>query len=288
MIGAYAALAASMAMVGANVVVLKILAGHLPLFVILFLRTGLAALVILPFARPRLPGPRVLGNLVLQAGLGTVVYNALLLAGLQRAGAVQAGLVLATLPAVIALGAALLLRETLAGRQWLAVMLAGGGIAALAGGGGGFNFTGGVLVFGAVCGEAAYALLARKAAGALPLLQATFWMQAASAAFTLPFAAATVAQARFTPGILALLALHSLTSSLLAILLWYYGMRRVKAGIAGTFTALLPATATLCGVAILGEAFTRGDAIGLAALVASMLLLVQRRREPPCSRKASA
>lgn len=288
MIGAYAALAASMAMVGANVVVLKILAGHLPLFVILFLRTGLAALVILPFARPRLPAPRVLGNLVLQAGLGTVVYNALLLAGLQRAGAVQAGLVLATLPAVIALGAALLLRETLAGRQWLAVMLAGGGIAALAGGGGGFNFAGGVLVFGAVCGEAAYALLARKAAGALPLLQATFWMQAASAAFTLPFAAATVAQAHFTPGVLALLALHSLTSSLLAILLWYYGMRRVKAGIAGTFTALLPATATLCGVAILGEAFTRGDAIGLAALVASMLLLVQRRRDPPCSRKASA
>lgn len=288
MIGAYAALAASMAMVGANVVVLKILAGHLPLFVILFLRTGLAALVILPFARPRLPAPRVLGNFVLQAGLGTVVYNALLLAGLQRAGAVQAGLVLATLPAVIALGAALLLRESLAGRQWLAVMLAGGGIAALAGGGGGFNFAGGVLVFGAVCGEAAYALLARKAAGALPLLQATFWMQAASAAFTLPFAAATVAGGRFTPGILALLALHSLTSSLLAILLWYYGMRRVKAGIAGTFTALLPATATLCGVAILGEAFTRGDAIGLAALVASMLLLVQRRRDPPCSRKASA
>lgn len=282
MIAAYAALAASMAMVGANVVILKILAEHLPIFVILFLRSGLAAVLIAPFARVRrLPPRRVLGNLMLQAAFGTLAYNILLLAGLQRTGAVQAGLVLATLPSVIALGAAIGLGERLMPRQWLAVGLAALGIAALAHGGGGFSLTGDGLVFGAVCGEAVYALLARRAAGSLPIMQATFWMQAASAVLCLPTALGQFPEARLTFMVVGLLVVHSLTVSLLALLLWYHGMKTVKAGVAGAFTALLPATATLAGVAVLGEAFTGSDAVGLAVLLASILLIVLPNRAPP-------
>ena len=290
MIAAYASLALSMMMVGVNVVILKVLAGHLPIFVILGLRSVLAALVLAPFARVRWsPGRRVLGNLALQAGFGTLAYNVLLLAGLQRTGAVQAGLVLATLPAVIALGAAILLREGLSWLQWLAVGLAGLGIAALARGGGGFSLLGDGLVFGAVCGEAVYALLARRAAGQLPVEQASFWMQAASAVFSMPLAIVQFPAAHFTMGIAALLVVHSLTASLLALLLWYHGMKRVKAGVAGAFTALLPATATLAGVVILGEAFTRGDALGLVALLCSIVLIVSPQfRLRPWSRKARA
>ncbi|MCW8307917.1 DMT family transporter [Acidiphilium sp. PA] len=290
MIAAYASLALSMMMVGANVVILKILAGDLPIFVILGLRSVLAALVLAPFARVRwIPGRRVLGNLVLQAGFGTLAYNVLLLAGLQRTGAVQAGLVLATLPAVIALGAAILLREGLSWRQWLAVGLAGLGIAALARGGGGFSLIGDGLVFGAVGGEAVYALLARRAAGQLPVAQASFWMQVASAVFCMPLAIVQIPAAHFTLGIGLLLVVHSLTSSLLALLLWYHGMKRVKAGVAGAFTALLPATATLAGVVILGEAFTQGDAVGLVALLCSIVLIVSPQvRLRPWSKKASA
>lgn len=275
MLFACAELALSMMMVGANVVILKILADHLPIFVILLLRTGFAALVLAPFARlPRLPNRRVFANLLLQAVFGTLAYNAFLLAGLARTGAVQAGLVLATLPAVIALGAAFLLRERLAPRHWLAVGLAAAGMAALARGGGGFSLLGDALVFCAVCGEAAYALLARRAAGALPVLQATFWMQAAGAVLSAPFAIAQLHAARLTPPVLGLLAVHSLTTSVFAVLLWYRGMKHVPAGLAGAFTALLPATAALCGILILGESFTRGDMLGFAVLLVSMLLIV--------------
>lgn len=271
-------LALSMMMVGANVVILKILADHLPIFVILTLRTGFAALLLAPFARlPRVPHRRIFGNLLLQAAFGTLAYNAFLLAGLARTGAVQAGLVLATLPAVIALGAAFLLREHLAPRHWFAVGLAAMGMAVLARGGGGFSLLGDALVFCAVCGEATYALLARRAAGALPVLQATFWMQAASAVLSAPFAVAQIQNVRLTPFVFGLLVIHSLTASVFAVLLWYHGMKRVPAGLAGAFTALLPATAALCGILILGEVFTRGDLLGFAALLVSMLLILWAR-----------
>ncbi|MGC9271426.1 DMT family transporter [Acidiphilium sp.] len=291
MIGAYASLALSMMMVGANVVILKILAGHLPIFVILALRSVLAAALLAPFARVgRWPARRVLGNLVLQAGFGTLAYNVLLLAGLRHTGAVQAGLVLASLPAVIALGAAIGLGERLTRVQWGAVLLAGLGVAALARGGGGFSLAGDGLVFGAVCGEAVYALLARRAAGALPVLQASFWMQAASAVFCVPLAVGQWPAAHFTVEIGGLLVVHSLTASLFALLLWYHGMKRVKAGIAGAFTALLPATAAVAGVVVLGERVTMGDMVGLVALLGSIGLIVlpQRRRDRPWSRSASA
>jgi len=279
---AYVALAASMMLVGANVVILKLLASHLPIFVILFLRATLATLLVAPFARlHHLPNRRVAGNLMLQAAFGTLAYNSLLLAGLQRTGAVQAGLVLATLPSVIALGAAIGLGERLDAGQWVAVGLAALGIAALAHGGGGFSLAGDGLIFGAVCGEAIYALLARRAAGALPLFQAIFWMQAASAVFCLPLALFQLPHASFTPAIGILLIVHSLTTSLFALLLWYHGMKRVKAGVAGAFTALLPATATLAGVAVLGEAFTVADAVGFVVLLTSILLIVLPTTRPP-------
>lgn len=274
--------------VGCNVVLLKILSAHLPVFTLLFLRTSLAALCLAAMVRPRLPARRTLLILVMQAASGTLVYNGLMVAGLHYTGAVQAGLVLASMPAVIALGAALFLNELLKPLQWVAVLFAGLGIGALAHGGGGFSLLGDSLIFGAVCGEAGYALFARRAAGLLPVMQATFWMQAAGAALTAPVALFQLSRITPTWPVAGLLALSSLTSSVLAVIMWYYGVRRVQAGIAGTFTALLPATATLMGVFVLAEPFTRGDALGFIALFISMILILRPQRRPPWSKKASA
>ena len=77
-----------------------------------------------------MPGRRVLRNLFLQAAAGTVLYNVALLAGLRLTTALEGGLVLATLPAVIALGSALWLGERIAPRGWAAVALAAGGMGA--------------------------------------------------------------------------------------------------------------------------------------------------------------
>lgn len=270
-----------MILTGANVAVAKALAAALPVPLILGLRCLIACAVLLPLALWRDGVPRargaVLWNLLLQAATGTVLYNAALLAGLRHTTALEGGLVLATMPAVVALGSALWLRESVPPRGWAAVVLAAGGMAAIVlarGGGGEGSALGNALIFLGVCGEAAYVLLAKRAAGALPLLTASLWMQGFSAALILPaWLPEAGATARLAdPFLLILLVLHALTASVFSLLLWYGGLRRATAGTAGVLTAFLPATAAVTAILFLGEVPTLAHALGFALLLASILL----------------
>jgi len=280
-----------MVLVGANVGVAKLLAEALPIPLIACLRCALACLVLWPLARAMegaapLPARAVLRNLFLQALFGTALYNAGLLAGLRLTTALEGGLVLATLPAVVALGAALWLRERLAPRQWAAAALAAGGMAAITlarpggGGTGDGHALGNLLVFAGVCGEAAYVLLAKRIAGRVPVIRASLIMQGFSALVLLPFALPGIgaAAALAEPRLAALLVFHSLTASVLCLLLWYAGLKRVPAGVAGVFTAFLPASAALTAVALLGERFGAVHAVGFVLMGASVLLATWPRR----------
>jgi drug/metabolite transporter (DMT)-like permease len=288
MLLAYAQLALSMALVGANVAVAKLLAESLPIALIAGLRCALAVALLWPLARAmegRVAVPRrVLWNLALQAAFGTVIYNAGLLAGLRLTTALEAGLILATLPAVVAVGGALWLRERLPARQWAAVALAAFGMAALtlarvAGDGQG-SLLGNLLVFGGVCGEAMYVLLAKRIAGQVPVVTATLWMQVFSLAMLLPFCLPVIAgvAALAEPEVSALLVFHALTASVLCLLLWYAGLKRAPAGIAGVFTAFLPASAALVAILVLGEPATMIHAAGFFLLMGSLLLATWPKR----------
>lgn len=279
---AYAQLALSMTLVGANVGVAKLLAEALPIPLIAFLRCGLACLVLWPLAltiegRVRVGHP-ALRNLALQALFGTALYNAGLLAGLRLTTALEGGLVLATLPAVVALGSALWLRERLAPRQWAAAALAAGGMAAITlarlGGEGQGSVLGNALVFAGVCGEAIYVLLAKRISGRVPVITASLWMQGFSALLLLPFAVpGTGAVVELAQPLLGgLLLFHSLTASVLCLLLWYAGLQRVPAGVAGIFTGFLPAAAAVTAVMVLGERFTTVHVVGFALTGGSLVL----------------
>lgn len=283
MIGAYAMLAASMSLVGANVPVAKLLAEDLPIPLIAHLRCLIACAVLWPLMRamePRgRPSGEVLRNLFWQAGFGTALYNAGLLAGLRFTTALEGGLVLATLPAVVAVGAALWLGERLGARGWAAAALATLGMAAInavrASTGGEGSVLGNALVFAGVIGEAVYVLLAKRAAGRVGVVTAAFWMQVFSALQLAPFAALSLpwlAPGAATGRNAALLLFHALTASVLCLLLWYGGVRRARASVAGVFSAFLPATAALLGVVVLGETFTAVHGLGLLVMLASILL----------------
>jgi drug/metabolite transporter (DMT)-like permease len=275
-------LALSMMMVGANVVAGKVLAQSLPVPVILFLRCVLAMLIMLPFmsrATFRLPRTHVMVNLVLQAAMGTVCYNSALLAGLRRTGALEGGLVLSSIPAVVAIGAAAILGERLSGRRWLAVLLAAGGMSALTiarvGEAGGGTLTGDGLVFLAVCSETAWILLSRVNAGRVGILAATFWVQVFATLLLAPLALPHLAEhigALASVPLAALLVYHSVTASVLSNFLWYAGMRRAPANLGGVFTVLLPATAAALAVLLLGEQVTTTLAAGFALMLGSILL----------------
>lgn len=271
-----------MAMVGANVAVAKLLAEALPIAMIAGLRCLLAALVLWPLALRQDGAVRIgraaAANLALQALFGTALYNAGLLAGLRLTTALEAGLVLATLPAVVALGGALWLRERLPARAWAAVALAAFGMAAItlarAGAEGQGSLAGNALVFAGVCGEAMYVLLAKRLGTQVPVVTASLWMQVFSAAILLPIALPWIgaAAALADPALAGLLVLHSLTASVLCLLLWYAGLRRAPAGVAGIFAAFLPATAALVAVTVLGERFSAVHALGFALMLGSVAL----------------
>jgi drug/metabolite transporter (DMT)-like permease len=287
---AYAQLAASMVLTGANVAVAKTLAHSLPVALILGLRCLLACAVLLPLAlwRDGMPRPRcaVLGNLFWQAACGTLLYNAALLAGLRFTTALEGGLVLATMPAVVALGSAWWLRERITPRGWAAVALAAFGMAAVvfarSGGEGTGSALGNALIFVGVCGEAAYVLLAKRAAGALPVFTASLWMQGFSAALLLPAWLPDAGEAArlADPWLLALLVFHGLTASVFSLLLWYSGLRRASAGTAGVFTAFLPTSAAVTAIVFLGESVTAAHVLGFGLLLASMLLATWPSRNP--------
>ncbi len=274
-------LALSMILTGINVVAGKVLAQALPVPVVLFLRCALATLVLAPFAFRALPGRLLALNLLVQAALGTVAYNSFLLAGLRRTGALEAGFVLATIPAVMAVGAALVFRERLSPRRWAAVALASLGMMALAarGGGSGGTLAGDGLVFAAVCSEAAFMLLAKHSSGRIGVLIGAFWMQFLSFCLLAPWALTAWPGALPSAPIVGLLVFHSLTASVFSLLLWYGGMRRAPATLAGVFTILLPATAAITAVLALGERMSVALAVGCALMCVSIALATWPERK---------
>jgi len=279
---AHGQLALSMALAGANVGVGKLLAEDLPPAMILGLRCLLAVIVLYPVARMlegRIGISRRVGwNALLQAAFGTLLYNLALLAGLRLTTALEAGLILATLPAVIALGGALWLREALPARQWAAVGLAAFGMMALVAGrvaaDGHGSAVGNLLVFVGVCGEAMYVLLAKRIVDRVPVVTQAFWVQLFSLLLLVPLCLPSLGSvaALAAPQVSALVVFHSLTSSVLCLLLWYAGLRRVPAGIAGVFSAFLPATAATVAILFLGERPGMVHAAGFLLLMGSLLL----------------
>ena len=155
-----------------------------------------------------------------------------------------------------------------------AVTLARGG----GDGQGGGSLAGNALVLLAVCGEAAYALLSKRLAGRMPLLAAGLWMQIFSALLLLPAWLPLAIPWPGAAGVLAdpllagLLIFHGLTASVFSLLLWYSGLRRAPAGLAGVFMAFLPASAAVTAVLFLGEPMTTAHLAGFALMLASLLL----------------
>lgn len=282
-----------MAITGVNVPVAKLLAESLPVTGIVFLRCLVALALLAPLARlaepeQRRPRGALALNLAAQAAFGTLLYNAALLAGLRQTSALEAGLVLASMPAVVALGAYLLLGERPGRPQWLGAATAALGIALLntanvawQGGAAPGSPVGNALVFVAVCGEAVYALLARRSAGAIGIFTASLWMQLFSALMLAPVALPALAgvdPAAATPRVIGLLVFHGATASVLQLLLWYSGMRRMPASRAGIFTIFLPAAAALTAILWLGEQVTAAHVFGFALMALSVWLATRPSR----------
>ena len=133
---AYGCLALSMVLTGSYVALSKPLVAALPVFLLAWMRFGIAAVAMLSWLRkpadePPLT-PRTRRLLFLESFLGNFLFSICMLYGVSMTSAVSAGVVMASIPAVIALMSWAFLRERIGTRMWLAAGCAVLGLGLLA------------------------------------------------------------------------------------------------------------------------------------------------------------
>lgn len=299
---AYACLALSMSLVGSYVALSKPLVAAVPVFLLAWLRFGIGGLAVMHWLRKPANEPPMSSQtrrlVFLESFLGNFLFSVCMLFGVSLTTAVSAGVIMASIPAVVAVLSWVFLRERIGLRVWAAVLFAGLGIALLglsqpAGAvdplrpvppEGGKAWLGNLLVFGAVLCEASYAVIGKKLTGALGPKRITALINLWGFALVTPFGVYAALRFDFgsvQPGIWMLLVFYSLAASVWTVWLWMTGLKVVPAAQAGVFTVMLPVSAALVGVFALGE---RMDAVqllafglGLAGLVLATLPLRARR-----------
>ena len=273
---AYGLLALSMALVGSYVALSKPLAAALPVFLLAWMRFGIGALamphwLIKPSNEPVMTG-KTRWLIFLESFLGNFLFTICMLLGVSMTTAVSAGVIMAAIPAAVAVLSWLLLRERIGLRVWASIALAAFGIGLFslskselpAHTGQGLdanlmpesNWVGNLLVFGAVVCEASYAVIGKKLTGSVSPKRITALINLWGFALMTPMGLAAAWSFDFgtvTPGTWLLLVFYALAASVWTVWLWMTGLKAVPAGQAGVFTVMLPIAAAAVGVLALGE-----------------------------------
>ena len=290
-----------MALTGSNVAFGKAIAAFFPVYIFMLFRFAIASLALAPLALAE-PGPRLArmsrregSDLALMALLGLVGFTALMLEGLKRTAAADAGIITATLPAVVAALGVALFGDRLTRMQILSVALAVAGLAlvqATSAAGGG-SLAGNALIAGAVVCEGSFVVLGKRLAPPYRPLRLALGTNLAGLLMALPLALLDVPafDVRSVPIEMWLLGVwYALSASVFALWLWYAGLPHVETWLAGLATASMPVSALAVSALYLGEpigtARVAGASLVIAAIVLGALSPVATRadRGPPRAR----
>jgi drug/metabolite transporter (DMT)-like permease len=292
---AYFYLALSMALVGGYVALSKPLVAALPIFLLAWMRFGIAGLAMAhwlrrPAGEPTMT-PHTRALIFLESFLGNFLFSICMLFGVSMTSAVSAGVIMASIPAVVAVMSWLFLRETIGLRTWLAVGCGALGIGLLALSkqelpaqspeGLGTNFAhnkelvGNLLVFGAVLCEAAYAVIGKKLTGAISPKRISALINLWGFVLMTPmgvYIAWTFDFGSVATGSWVLLVFYALAASVWTVWLWMTGLKAVPAARAGVFTVLLPISAALVGVLVLGESLSGMQLVAFSVALLGVVL----------------
>jgi drug/metabolite transporter (DMT)-like permease len=281
---AFVLLFASMTLVGSYVALSKSLVAVFPVFLLAALRFGIAVIAMLPWTLAA-GGEASLTRaehraLFLSSFFGNFLFSICMLYGVSMTSATAAGVILATIPAAVALLSWIVLRESVGPRATVAIALAVGGIGALhwgqPSGERAASALGNALVLASVFCEATYVIFGKQLSASRTPLRIAALINLWGFALTLPLAlspAAAFAWAEVAAATWALLFFYSIAASLVAPWLWLAGLKSVPANHAGVFTVALPLAATLIGVLAFGEPFTALVAIALACALAGIVVV---------------
>ncbi|MDQ7954475.1 MAG: DMT family transporter [Rhodocyclaceae bacterium] len=288
-----------MSLVGSYVALSKPLAAAFPVLLLAWLRFGIAALAMPHWLRRPADEPpmtrRTRGLVFLESFLGNFLFSICMLFGVSLTSAVSAGVIMASIPAVVAIASWLFLGERITRRIAAAIACAALGIGLLAltphhgGTGGGAAdrsapWLGNLLVFCAVLCEAAYAVIGKSLTGRLGPKRISSLINLWGFTLSTPFGiwfALRFDFAGVSTGLWLLLVLYALAASIWTVWLWMTGLRSVPASQAGVFTVMLPVSAALVGVLVLGEPLSATQIVAFGmALVGVVLATWPSRRAP--------
>jgi drug/metabolite transporter (DMT)-like permease len=286
-------LAASMAVVGSYVGLSKILVLVFPIFLLAWLRFGIAAVAMLSWVK-REPGEAALDKrsrrlVFLESFFGNFLFSICMLFGVSMSTALAAGVTMAGIPAAVAILSRVFLKERIAPRVLAGIACAVGGIALVsltknADASGHSSLVGNLLLLGAVTCEASYVVIGKKLTGNVGPKRISALINLWGLALVTPFGiwqAVTFDFGSVAPSSWWLLAFYSIAASMVTVWLWMTGLKHVPASKAGIFTVLLPVSAAAVGVAFLGERFSAAQAGAFAlALVGVVLATWPSRAEP--------
>ena len=292
---AYACLALSMSLVGSYVALSKPLVVALPVFLLAWLRFGIGGAAMLHWLKKPLDEAPMTSQtkrlLFLESFLGNFLFSICMLFGVSMTSAVTAGVVMATIPAAVALMSWAFLKERIGARTWAAVVCAVVGVTLVSLSKNelsaqvsiGLEATltpkntvlGTFLLLGAVLCEAAYAVIGKKLVGALGPKRITALINLWGFALVTPFGLWAAWKFDFAavaaPSWL-LLVFYSLAASVWTVWLWMTGLKTIPAGQAGVFTVFLPVSAAAVGVVFLGESLGTLQALAFGVALLGVVL----------------
>jgi drug/metabolite transporter (DMT)-like permease len=291
-----------MTLAGSYVALSKPLVAALPVFLLAWLRFGIGVVAMARWLKkPASEAPLTRNTkllLFMESFFGNFLFSVCMLFGVSMTSAVSAGVIMASIPAVVALLSWVLLKEKIGPRIWAAVACAAAGIGLLALVKHGptadsANHTidasraalGNALVFGAVLCEAIYTVIGKKLTGSVSPKRISAIINLCGFLLVTPMGLYVALQFDFGSVHAAswlLLVFYALAASVWTVWLWMTGTKHVPASQAGVFTVMLPIAAALVGVLVLGEAL-RGMqllAFGIALLGVLMATLPSKTEVP--------
>ena len=294
-------LAASMSLVGSYVALSKPLAAVFPVMLLAWLRFGIGGAAMLHWLRKPADEPPMTGRtrwlLFLESFFGNFLFTLCMIAGMRLTTAVAASVIMASIPAVVALLGWLILRERMSLRIALSVLCAVSGVALLAlgrdthaaGAATPSSWLGYALLFAAVVCEASYSIIGKLLTARLSPRRITALINLWGLALSTPlglYAAWQYDFASVPAPVWLLLLFYALAACVGTVWLWMTGLRVIPASQAGVFTVMLPVGTALTGVLALGETLNpvQGLALAIALLGVLMATLPGRPQVlPPAS-----
>ena len=288
---AYLCLASAMALVGGYVGLSKLLVAVFPVFLLAWLRFGIAAVAMATWTR-RLEGEAPLSArdcklLFIESFFGNFLFSICMLYGMALTSALAAGVTMAAIPAVVALLSRLLLKERIAPRTALGIACAVGGIAlvsfaqhshanaSLKPDGTSHTLLGNFMLMAAVTCEAIYVVVGKKLTGKVTPKRISAIINLWGLALVTPLGIWQALRFDFSTVLYAswgLLVFYAVAASVVTVWLWMTGLKHVPASNAGVFTVLLPIAAAAVGVVFLGERISGYQAAAFALALLGVVL----------------